>query len=121
MTDSAPARILLCRVGAQKFGLQLDAVKEVCTDLPVVRMPGVAVVVEGVANVRGTVVTVLSGAALIGQEGPPGPRGDWLVVLRSRNGRVALAVDEVEDFGASTGVPILDIEALLRPLFPGGR
>jgi chemotaxis signal transduction protein len=84
-------------------------------------MPGVAAVIAGVANVRGAVVTVLSGAALIGlEEGPPGLRGDWLVVLRARNGRVALAVDEVEDFGKTASVPILDIEALLRPLFPAG-
>ena len=74
--------------------------------------------VAGVANVRGAVVTVLSGALLVGQEGPEGARGDWLVVLNTRNGRVALAVDEVEDLGATDGVPILDVEALLRPLFP---
>jgi hypothetical protein len=44
----------------------------------------------------------------------------WLVVLRFRDGRVGLAVDEVEELAAlDPTIPLLAIEAELEPLFDG--
>lgn len=59
-------------------------------------MPGVAPPVEGVANVRGTLVTVVRGEVVLG--GPLGAGWEpspWLVVLSLRGGRVGLGVDDV--------------------------
>lgn len=85
---------MVCRVGANRFLLDVAAVREVCTGIPIVRVPGVAAPVEGVANVRGTLVTVIRGGAVIGAE-LGGGTSPWLVVLSARAGRVGLGVDEV--------------------------
>lgn len=124
MAQVREIRTVLCRVGAQRFLLPTALVREVCTGTQIVRMPGVAGAIAGVANVRGLVVTVISAAALLGI--PAARPADWLVVLTSRGGRVALAVDEVEDVVQSArpgpsdrALPsILDVETLIRPLFP---
>jgi chemotaxis signal transduction protein len=84
-------------------------------------MPGVAAPVHGVANVRGTVITVIRASDLLGV--PDGGAGElpWLVVLRYRNGRVGLSVDEVEELATlDPTIPPLVIEAALDPLFDGG-
>src|SRR5438094_6945650 len=94
MPEVAQFRTLVCRVGMRRFALRLDLAREVHTDLPITRMPGVAAPVTGIANVRGTVVTVVSGAQLLGATSSP---ADWLVVLTLRDGQVGLAVEEVED------------------------
>jgi len=101
--------------------LPVTAVREVCTDVPVVRMPGVAPPVRGVANVRGSVVTVVGAAELLKMpSAAPGPIVPWLVVLRYRDGRVGLGVDEVVDLlGFDATVPTVAIDAELDPLFDG--
>src|SRR2546426_2995896 len=124
MPKASQFRTLVCRVGMRRFALRLDLVREVHTDLPITRMPGVAAPVTGIANVRGTVGTVGSGAQLLGATSSPA--ADWLVVLTLRDGQVGLAVEEVEDLalldaegaGGGGAVPLLDVAALLRPLFP---
>ncbi len=120
MADSAAARFIVCRVGKRRFALPVTAVREVCTDVAVVRMPGVAAPVRGVANVRGSVVTVVGAAELLGLPGTAEPVVPWLVVLRYREGRVGLGVDEVVYLVATDAtVPPLAIDAELDPLFDG--
>ena len=101
--------------------MPVAAVREVCTDVPVVRMPGVAPPVRGVANVRGTVVTVVGAAELLRMPSEAaGPVVPWLVVLRYREGRVGLSVDEVVDLVAiDATIPPIAIDAELDPLFDG--
>jgi purine-binding chemotaxis protein CheW len=120
---SQPGRgwCVVCRVGGRRFGLSLADVREVCTEVGIVRMPGVAAPVEGVANVRGAVVTVVRAAALLGEpEAAPAP-SPWLVVLHWRDGQVALGVDDVEDLASGAGdLPMLEVGAGLAPLFGTG-
>src|SRR5262245_12707814 len=134
MASTRDVRAVVCRAGPRRFALPVTVVREVCIEVPVVRMPGVASAIAGVATVRGSIITVVAAAELLGGESggrPTEPGGGgadskaigpgWLVVLTDRRGRVALAVDEVEDVGplpAATTVPMLDIETLIRPLFP---
>ena len=118
MADELGSRFVVCRVGTRRFALPVAAVREVCTDVGVIRMPGVAAPVQGVANVRGSVVTVVRAADLlrVPVEGSDG--SSWLVVLQYRSGRVALAVDEVEDLGMlDATIPAVAIEAELDLLF----
>jgi chemotaxis signal transduction protein len=73
--------------------------------------------VRGLANVRGTLVTAMSGRGLLGLPEPDS--GDWLLVLTTRDGRVGVVMDEVEDLheeAGATALPVLDIEALVLPL-----
>jgi chemotaxis signal transduction protein len=97
MSQSRPGRAVVCRVGSRKFDVALDQVREVCTDVAIVRMPGVAAPIEGVANVRGSVITVVRAGDLLGVAPDSSGPSPWLVVLCARDGQVALGVDEVLD------------------------
>jgi chemotaxis signal transduction protein len=121
MPDLRQDRVVVCRVRTRRFTLPVADVREVCTDVPIVRMPGVAAPVEGVANVRGTVVTVIRAADLLGERTGATGASSWLVVLRYRQGRVALGVDDVLDLGgAADGIAPLEWQAELAPLFEAG-
>jgi chemotaxis signal transduction protein len=121
MAESTGVRGVICRVGDRRFSLALADVREVCTEVPIVRMPGVAAAVEGVAKVRGSLVTVVRVADLLGVEtGHAGP-SPWLVVLQYRDGRVALGVDEVEDLEVGAGsVPRFEVGSQLAAHFEAG-
>jgi chemotaxis signal transduction protein len=71
--------------------------------------------------VRGSVVTVVGAAELLGMPSElAGAVVPWLVVLRYREGRVGLAVDEVVDLTAiDATIPPIAIDAELDPLFDG--
>jgi hypothetical protein len=67
------------------------------------------------------VVTVVGAAELLRMPSEaPGPLVPWLVVLRYREGRVGLGVDEVVDLVAiDATIPPIAIDAELDPLFDG--
>lgn len=118
MSRQSPEVTVVCRAGTRRFALNLADVREVCTDISIVRMPGAAAPVEGVANVRGSVVTVVRAAELLGVRPGAAGQSPWLVVLQFRGGRVALGVDDVEDLGApAADLERLEITARLAPLF----
>jgi purine-binding chemotaxis protein CheW len=117
MTDPVAGRVVVCRVGAERFALPITAVREIIAAPELTRIPGVSATIRGVANVRGTLVTAVSGRSLLGAPGTEA--GDWLLVLTMRDGRVGIVMDEVEDLQVSAGaraLPVLDIEALVLPL-----
>jgi chemotaxis signal transduction protein len=117
MSERAVGRVVVCRVGAERFALPITLVREIVAAPELTRIPGVSPVIRGVANVRGTLVTAVSGRLLLGSPGTEA--GDWLLVLTMRDGRVGIVMDEVEDLqvsAAAHAVPVLDIEALVRPL-----
>jgi len=116
--SSAPAgRLVVCRVGTRRFTVPVAAVREVVVAPGIVPIPGVPPVIRGVVNVRGGLVTVISGAILVMEAGDG--LGQCLLVLDMHDGRVAIEVDEVEDLHTSDSagrLPMLDIEGQVRPL-----
>lgn len=112
--------------------------REVLPALPLTVLPGAPGPVLGVANVRGTLVTVVDGRRIIGESDRAAPDATILVDLRGRS--VGLAVDSVEDLvevedseltplgtGSDVGwevrlddgppARLLDLDHLLEPLF----
>lgn len=117
MNQSDQSRVVVCRVAGERFALPIAAVREVVATPPLARVPGAPATIRGVANLRGTLVTVVSGPALFGIPAPGAT--DWLLVLAPFDGAVGLEVDEVEDLhaaGSGHRLPTLDVEALVRPL-----
>jgi purine-binding chemotaxis protein CheW len=94
--DPAAERTLLFRAGARTFGCGIDAVREIVPQRRATRLPGAPPAVQGLINLRGTIVTVVDLALWLGAERPA--TADGSIVLVDHNSRVAgVAVDEVLD------------------------
>jgi purine-binding chemotaxis protein CheW len=91
------------------FGVDVDAVQEVVTDLPITRVPLAPPYVSGVINLRGQIVPAvdLRRRLELGEE----ERGDeaYHVVVSLEDGIVSFVVDDVED------VTEVDAERFERP------
>ena len=116
MVEDGARRVLVCRVGSERFALPVTAVRQVVASVPVTRIPGAPEAVRGIANVHGILVTTVSVPRLLGMPAPE--QSDWLVVLSLCQGRVGIEVDEVEDVhdGGGEALSALDLDSLIRPL-----
>jgi len=131
MSDAPEVRLLIFRVGDLVCAADVDRVREILPRLPTTRIPGAPPTVVGLANVRGTLVTVVEAWRLLGQDsenghGRSGPGagesgegneaegGATTVLLDVGSGRrlVALAVDEVMDLVALGGDSLEQRQAL---------
>jgi purine-binding chemotaxis protein CheW len=124
---------LLLPVGADRYALELTAIREVVLAPAVTPLPGAPGAVLGVLNLRGDVVPVLDTAALLGT-GRVG-RVAFAAVAETDHGPAALAADGEPSTAALGGVAgrselpagagrfavaggvvtLLDLEALLAP------
>jgi purine-binding chemotaxis protein CheW len=100
--------MLLCRVERRLTVWPLDSVGETMRPLPVRPVPSAPAYLLGLARVRGAPIPVIHVGALLG--GVVGPTSRF-VTLRTGNGWVAVAVDEV------VGIRDVPLDALV-PLPP---
>lgn len=102
------ARVLVFRVGGERFAVSLPAVAEVIESPELQRMPDAPDHVRGVATLRGELLSVYDPLALLGASGGGTPTpavrageapeaGATLVFSRGGGHRVGLAVDDVYD------------------------
>lgn len=145
MADSPTLHAVIFRIGALNCAAPAGIVREILPRLQATRIPGVAQTIEGLVNVRGSLLTVLDGHRLLGQEPRPEDEGA-IVVLEVGGRRYGLGVGQVVDFlelpqgtiaerGELPGVDprmvravglvedrpfvLLDVDALLEPLIGG--
>lgn len=71
--------------------------REILPRLPATRIPGVAQAIEGLVNVRGTLLTVLDGHVLLQQQRQAEDEGA-IVVVEVAGRRYGLGVGQVLDF-----------------------
>ena len=114
MGDSTTVRLLLFRVGALLGAAEVDEVAEILPRLDTTRIPGAMPFVAGLVNVRGTLITVVTGWRALGQPGRDEDGGGSVVLLRLQGGRrlVGLTVDEVVDLVTVTRDELQDRAAL---------
>ena len=92
----ATARTLLFRVAGKVYGCDIEAVREIIPYRRATRLPGAPPFVQGLINLRGTIVTVLDLGTRLDPERPPVRDGS--IILATHGARVVgVAVDEVMD------------------------
>ena len=103
---------MLFRLAGRSFGIELEPVREIVPFRRATRLPGTSERVAGLMNVRGTIVTVIGLAAMLGTSRAPHAGGS--VVLVEHGGRlVGVAVDEVLDVRRMADVELgTDAEAV---------
>ena len=97
----AAARTLLFRVAGSVYGCDIESVREIIPFRRATRLPGAPSHVQGLINLRGTIVTVLDLGSRIDPARAPlaGPGGSIILVAHGAR-VVGVAVDEVMDVQA---------------------
>ncbi|ACL60295.1 chemotaxis protein CheW [Methylobacterium nodulans] len=135
----ARRRVLLCRLGPERFGLPLGAVAEVAPYRACTPVPGAPPALLGLSGRGGALLSVIDLATVLNLPAPASDGPAHLVVLRRESPRIGLRVERalavldalVEDSPAPPGRPIsgharagaedaegfalLDLQALLQP------
>ena len=92
----ATTRTLLFRVAGKVYGCEIDAEREIIPYRRATRLPGAPTFVQGLINLRGTIVTVLDLGARLDAARPP-VRDGSIILATHGNRVVGIAVDEVMD------------------------
>lgn len=88
-------RLVLLRIDGQSYALPLAAVDRVLRMVEVTPLPGAPEVVEGVINIQGEVVTIVSIRKRLGLAQRAVAAADSLVVVRARTRRLAIIAESV--------------------------
>ena len=97
MANSPTLHAVIFRIGALNCAAPAGIVREILPRLPATRIPGVAAAIEGLVNVRGSLLTVIDGHRLLHQERRAEDEGAILVVDAAGR-RCGLGVAQVVDF-----------------------
>ena len=97
MANSPTLHAVIFRIGALVCAAPAGIVREILPRLPATRIPGVVEAIEGLVNVRGTLLTVLDGHVLLQQLRREEDEGA-IVVVDVAGRRYGLAVSQVVDF-----------------------
>jgi chemotaxis signal transduction protein len=96
MADQTALRLVLFRLGSLVCAAPATGVREVIPAGFPTRIPGASASVSGLLNLRGTLLTVVSGSRVIGLAEPE-LSPESVLVLDQGGRAVGLAVDEVLD------------------------
>ncbi len=97
MANSPTLHAVVFRIGEIICAAPAGIVREILPRLPATRIPGVTDAVEGLVNVRGTLLTVLDGHVLLQQHRKADDEGA-IVVVDVAGRRFGLGVGQVLDF-----------------------
>ncbi len=97
MANPPTLHAVVFRIGALNCAAPAGIVREILPRLAATRIPGVSEAVEGLVNVRGSLLTVLDGHRLLRQERRDEDEGATIVVEVAGR-RYGLAVSQVVDF-----------------------
>jgi purine-binding chemotaxis protein CheW len=96
MAESRELRTLLFRLGSAVYGCDIGTVREIVPFRPATRLPGTPPYVNGLVNVRGTIITVVDLAARLGAGGPATADGS-IIIAEVGARRLGMAVADVMD------------------------
>ncbi len=97
MANPPTLHAVIFRIGALICAAPAGIVREILPRLPATRIPGVAEAIEGLVNVRGSLLTVLDGHILLRQERREGDEGA-IAIVEVAGRRYGLGVGQVLDF-----------------------
>lgn len=97
-TSAVAGTYLTFQVAAEEYGIEILKVREIIGMLPITPVPGSPPVMQGVVNLRGKVIPVLSMRSRFGlPPGEPHPHNVVIVVDAGDGTQIGLAVDRVRE------------------------
>ncbi len=104
--------LLIFELAGQRYGLPVSDVREIVRAVPLVLLPGAPGIVEGVINVRGSVVPVLDVRRRFRLPPRPLQHTDHLVIARLAGRPVALRVDRAVGLARLAATDVEDLPDL---------
>jgi purine-binding chemotaxis protein CheW len=99
------ARTLLFQVAERTYGCDIESVREIIPYRRATRLPGAPAYVQGLVNLRGTIVTVLDLGVRLDPARAPVREGS-IILAQHGTRNVGVAVDEVMDVQAIAEEPV---------------
>jgi len=90
-----PIRLVLLRVDGQTYALHLEAVERILRMAAITPLPGAPDAVEGIINIRGEVLAIVSIRRRLGLPHRNVAAADSLVVAHTRTRRIAIIAESV--------------------------
>ena len=84
------------RVGAELYAHPVNQVREILEYTTPVPVPGSPEIVDGVLNVRGNIVTVLSCHRILEVEAPSNDNDNNIIIVDGSDGQFGISVDDVD-------------------------
>ncbi|HEY5061006.1 MAG TPA: chemotaxis protein CheW [Gemmatimonadaceae bacterium] len=106
-------RLLRFRLDAHQYGIASDSVVEIVRAVAITPLPGAPSVVEGVIDVRGTIVPVFDLRARFSIPSKALEPSDQFILARTPSRIAALHVDRVEDLVDVDGAAMSDLSPAL--------
>lgn len=110
----SPMRWVLMTVDGQTYALPLTAVDRILRMVEVTPLPGAPDVVEGVIDIQGEVVAVVSIRRRLGLSHRSVEISDSLVVAHARNQRLAVIAESVLDVVERSGGDVVSTSDIAR-------
>jgi purine-binding chemotaxis protein CheW len=95
--DGSNLELLTFEIWRERFGIPLTDVREIVRAVSIARLPQAPLVVEGVINVRGSIVPTLDIRARFNLPSKAVEPSDHLVIAFAKRRLVAIRVDRVTD------------------------
>lgn len=121
MTDRPPTRTpsesidLACfELGGQRYAVPIAHVREILATPAITPLPDAPAVIEGVIDLRGTLIPVLDLASLLAREGSARSLRSRTVVVEARGFVVAFRVDRATQVVATSRDAVERLPALTR-------
>ena len=92
---ASPIRLVLLRVDGQTYALHLEAVDRILRMAAITPLPGAPGAVEGIINIRGEVLAIVSIRRRLGLPHRNVATADSLVVAHTRTRRIAIIAESV--------------------------
>ena len=104
----ASTSLLLTRLADTRLGFSASAVREIVRSVAIAPLSSAPAVIEGVINVRGTVIPVVDVRGRLGMPARPNAPDQFLVILETSDRLIAVRVDDVDDV---VDLPSEDVQA----------
>jgi purine-binding chemotaxis protein CheW len=96
MQDSS-AKFLTFAIASQRFGIRVEDVQEIVRAVRLAHLPKAPLVIEGLIDLRGTVIAVLDIRSRFGLPSKAVAPADHLIIARARERVVGIRVDRAMD------------------------
>ncbi len=86
-----------CKIGEEHYAFPLHNISEITPYIKPTPVPGAANEIEGLLNVRGNLITVVSGHLLLGHNKAQHPYKGRIIVFDTPNNLLGICVDSVDE------------------------